>query len=108
MESGMYGQERRREFIYIVPFFITVNIECFLLGCGMTKFLFLRGPLPESDMLEITPSAQVRALRDTSRGSVLCVIIPGSSPNTLSEKLTSSGGREDASQSIIFYIFHML
>lgn len=55
-----------------------------------------------SDMLEITPSAQVRALRDTSRGSVLRVIIPGSSPNTLSEKLTSSGGREDALQSIIF------
>lgn len=39
MKSRICGQKKKK-FIYIIPFFIKVNIEHFLLGYEITKSLF--------------------------------------------------------------------
>lgn len=97
MESGMYGQG----FIYITSVFIKINIERFLSGCGTTKFLCLRGPLPESDMLEITwvssgasPQGHIQRKRAVRYHTRL-----------ISEYFIWEAGRKDVSQSIIFKFF---
>lgn len=77
-DVGRVRQKKKRRFamkgVYLHQlFFIKVNIEHFLLGHRTTKFLFPQRTLPLSDRLKIT--RQVRALRETSRGSVLYVVL---------------------------------
>lgn len=103
IESCFCVDERRR-FIYKVLLFIKVNIEPFFRRCGITTSPFFpsEDPILLRTRLEITPRPQVRALRDTTRGSVVHVIIPGSSPNTLSQKWLPADSAQDA----FYYYFY--